>query len=273
VPPRPGGDTEGVVDLPRAGSYYIEIADSYNDQGDIAPFRFETAFTPEPDQYEPNNSAGQATVVSTDGEFLFNILPRGDADWFALKVDAAGELKVSIDEGPPDLDLYYRVWNANRQVIRDYVAPYAKGGLTEGFADLPAAGLYFIEVTDGSNDGRSVAPATLQSTFTAALDGGWQAHILPQGDADWFRIAAPGAGELTVSLAGVPEPLDIYFRLWDANGGASGWMGPAKPGGDFTAPVPITAAGDYRLEVVDGNNDARSALPFTVSWSFAAKQP
>jgi hypothetical protein len=288
VPPRPGGDTVGSVDLGKPGAYYIEIADSYNDQGDIAFYRFETAYTPEPDQYEPNNTIGAATLVSTDSEFLFNILPRGDADWFALQVDSPGELKISIDEGPKDLDLHYRVWNADRQVIRDWVAPYSKGGLTEGFADLPQAGTYFIEVVDGANDARSVEPATLQTHFTPAKDsyepnnsfgaaspveaqGSWQAHILPQGDSDWFRLEAPGAGELTVGLKGVPEPLDIYFRLWDANGGASNWYGPAKPNGDYAVPLPVSAAGIYRLEVVDGNNDARSPLPFSVSWSFAAK--
>jgi hypothetical protein len=288
VPPRPGGDTVGMVDLPRPGDYYIEINDSYNDQGDIAHYRFETAYTPEPDQYEPNNSLGWATLVSTDAEFLFNILPRGDVDWFAVQVEYPGELKIGIDEGPKDLDLHYRVWNADRQVIRDWVAPYAKGGLTEGFADLPQAGFYFIEVVDGANDARSVEPATLQTQFTPANDsyepnngfgaaspveaqGSWQAHILPQGDSDWFRLEAPAAGELTVGLVGVPDPLDIYFRVWDANGGASNWYGPAKPNGDYAVPVPIAAAGAYCLEIADGNNDARSPVPFTVSWSFAAK--
>lgn len=288
VPPRPGGDTVGAVDLPRPGSYYIEIKDSYDDQGDIAHFRFETVFTPEPDQYEPNNTVGGATLVSTDSEFLFNILPRGDTDWFAMEVAAPGELKISLDEGPKDLDLHYRVWNSDRQVIRDWMAPYSKGGLTEGFADLPWAGFYFIEVVDGSNDGRSVEPATLQSHFTPAPDayepnnsfgtaspvateGSGQAHILPRGDNDWFRLEAPAAGELTVSLAAVPDPLDIYFRIWDANGGASNWFGPAKLGGDYSAPVPVASAGVYRIEVVDGHNDARSPLPFTITWSFAAQ--
>ena len=166
VPPRPGGDTLAQVDLPASGEYFIEINDSYNDQGDIAHYMFETAFTPQADQYEPNNSPGLATPVSTNSEFLFNILPRGDTDWFAMTVPGAGELAVSIDEGPPDLDMTFRVWNADRQVIRDWVSAYAKGGLTEGVADMPKPGLYFIEVADAFNDQRSILPATLKTRFT-----------------------------------------------------------------------------------------------------------
>ena len=122
----------------------------------MKPFTFRTTFTPSPDQYEPNDTARAATPLRANGEVVFNILPLGDADWFKVTVDEPGELAVSIDEGPENLDLVYRVLDSDRRDMTGFVQPYAKGGLTEGFVDLPRPGDYFIEVRDGSNDGRSI---------------------------------------------------------------------------------------------------------------------
>jgi hypothetical protein len=63
VAPRPGGDTTATVDLPAAGTYTIEVADGHHDQREIASYVLETGFTPQPDQYEPNNGTGQATPI------------------------------------------------------------------------------------------------------------------------------------------------------------------------------------------------------------------
>ena len=215
-PPRPGGDVDGFADLPTAGRYFVEITDGNNDQASPDLFEVALTFTPEPDQYEPNNGPADATPLTPGGKILFNILPRGDADWFRVDAASAGELAITIDEGPHNLDLYYRVWDANRQVVRDWVAPYRKGGVTEGFADLPRPGVYFIEVVDGNNDERSVQPATLvddlhtrrsirSSPTTASarrrrskLGKPYRANILPQGDADWYLVEAPSAGTFSV---------------------------------------------------------------------------
>ena len=198
---------------------------------------------------------------------------------------SAGELAVFIDHGPKNLDLNYRVWNLDRQVIRDWVPPLAKGGLTEGYADLPAAGVYFIQVVDGYDDARSIEHATLKTVFTPALDAlepnnsfgkarpvalgaTERAFILPKGDTDWYEVIAPGPGSIKVLVEEVGEDLDINVRLWNADGAASGWIGPPRPGGVTDAEFPVTAAGVYRLEVSDGYSDARSAQPFTVKIEF-----
>ncbi|MBO6719683.1 MAG: caspase family protein [Rhizobiaceae bacterium] len=285
APLRKGGDTEGFADLPQPGRYFIEIADGNSDASSAQLFEYELAFTPQPDQYEPNDSAGAAAPLTPGGEILFNILPRGDRDWFRLDVPAQGELFVTIDEGPENLDLHYRVWDADRQVVRDWVAPYRKGGLTEGFADLPGAGSYYIEVTDGNNDERSIDHATLKTVFTATGDGFEPndsfgtaspipldtpvgAAILPRGDADWFEVEAARSGEFSVIVDNVDEKLDIYVRLWDADGKASGWVGPPRQGGVTDAVFPVGAAGIYRLEVRDGDNNERSPVRFRLNVQF-----
>ena len=197
-----------------------------------------------------------------------------------------GELAIVIDESPPNLDLYFRVWDANRQVVRDWVAPYRKGGATEGFADLPRAGSYFIEVVDGNNDERSVLPATLATTFTPIADTAFEpddrfgaakplklgepvmTNILPIRDADWYLIQAPRAGNFIVTADQVDQNLDIYVRVWNAEAVPGNWFGPPRPGGVTDAQISVPGPGQYRLEVVDGNNDQRSKKPFRLKVDF-----
>lgn len=285
-PPRVGGDVDDFADLPSPGRYFIEITDGNNDQASRDLFNLALAFTPEPDQLEPNNGAAVASPLTPGGQILFNILPRGDADWFRIEAPSAGELAAVIDESPENLDLYYRVWDANHQVVRDWIAPYRKGGATEGFADLPRGGSYFVEVTDGSNDERSVVPATLSTAFTPVADvvepsnnsfgqakplklgEPVEANILPQGDTDWYLLEAPAAGSFIVTVDEVDEALDVVVRLWNAEAAPGNWVGPPRKGGVTEAEFSVPAAGLYRLEVADSNNDARSRNPFRLTVGF-----
>jgi uncharacterized caspase-like protein len=286
APARMGADTIGFADLPAAGAYYLEIADGRNDGRAITTMRIETRFIPTADQYEPNDSYGLATPISPGGEIAFNILPLRDTDWFQIRVDQPGELWIEIDEGPEDLDLRYRVWNADKKAITGWAEPYSMGGLTQGFADLVTAGVYYLEVADGRNDGRSAQHATLKTRFTPThaslepndtfgaahevpLQGETQVHILPLRDVDWHRFEVPGPGQLNIYVDQVPDALDINVRLHSAERRAmGGWIGPNAPGGDTDAAFTIETAGWYWLEISDGRSDARSAAPFRVQRSF-----
>jgi uncharacterized caspase-like protein len=284
-PLRIGGDVETFADLPEPGRYFIEVTDGSNDQASAALFDFSTKFTPQPDQYEPNNGMASAAPLTPGGEILFNILPRGDLDWFRVESPAQGELRVEIDEGPDNLDLHYRVWTADRQLIHDWIAPYRKGGLTEGFADLPKAGSYFIEVSDGYSDDRSIRHAVLRTQLTPTEDPlepnnsygaarpltigqPHKAYILPRGDVDWYTLEAPGAGEFSIVVDEVDPALDVSFRLWDVDGNAGAWIAPPRPGGVTEARIAVAKPGQYRLEVADGYNDQRSANPFRIMVDF-----
>ena len=286
APPRPGGDTTGAVDLAQPGVYYLEVRDSSNDQTSVKPFTFRTRFTPSPDQYEPNDTARAATPLRANGEVVFNILPLGDADWFKVKVDEPGELAVSIDEGPENLDLTYRVLDSDRRDMTGFVPPYAKGGLTEGLVDLARAGEYFIEVRDGSNDGRSILPAVLTTRFTPTtmsyepndtfgtatqvpLTGSTADYILPKGDGDWQVFYVPGPGTLDVLVDEVPETLDVAVRVVDGDQrDLTGWIVPPRPGGETTGSLKLEKPGWYWMEIRDSSNDARSPRPFRITRTF-----
>jgi hypothetical protein len=283
--PRAGGDLYGTFDFARPGRYFVEVADSAG-TASIEPFELKLGFTASLDAYEPNDTVGAARPLTPGGEVAFTMLPRGDADWFRVTVDQPGELAVTIDEGPENLDLTYRVVNPDFTELAYWVAAYRMGGLTEGFADLPRPGTYYLEVRDANNDARSIEPATLKTGFTPTvgsnepnnafgeatpveITGETVAHILPIGDGDWHVFYADGAGELDVEIDGVPEVLDISFRVLNAEESEiQYWINAPRPGGVTTGTVTIPAAGWYWMEVRDGNNDARSPLPFTVKRVF-----
>ena len=284
--PRPGGETYGLADLARPGRYLIEVRDGANNQRSIEPFELETRFTPAPDQYEPNNTIGTARHLTPGGAVALNILPVGDADWFRLGVDTPGALAIAIDEGPKDLDIHFRVLNADRATVVGWTAPYAPGGLTEAVADLPLPGTYYIEVRDGGNNQRSVEHATLSTAFTPLvasyepndsrarataipLAGETWLHILPVGDGDMFRVWVDRPGRLDIEIDEVPAALDVAFRVLDAAGSTvTGWTSAPRPGGVTTGEASFAVPGEYYIELRDGGNDARDPSPFRLRRTF-----
>jgi hypothetical protein len=280
--PRPGGDLYGTFDVPRPGRYYLQLADGNSDAWSVEAFNLDLSFIASLDAYEPNDAIGAAKPLTPGGEVPFTILPRGDADWFRVTVEQPGELGIWIDEGPDNLDIHFRVVNADWTELLYWVPPYAKGGLTEGYVDLPRPGAYYIEVRDGNNDDRSIWPAVLRTKFTPTaasyepnnvygeatpveLSGETMVHILPVRDADWHVFYADGPGWLDVEISGVPENIDAYYRLLNAERTEiQYWVGPPSVGGVTTGSTQIPAAGWYWMEIRDGNDDARSPIPFTV---------
>ena len=286
VAPRPGGDLVGTYDFARPGRYFLQLSDSNSDGSSIEPFTLDLRFVASLDSYEPNDNAGSARPLTPGGEVPFTMLPRGDADWFKINVDQPGELQVMIDEGPENLDVTYRVVNADLTELAYWVAAYRKGGLTEGAADLPRPGTYYLEVRDANNDERSIGPAVLKTIFTPTtgsnepnntfgeatpveISGETTAHILPLGDGDWHVFYAPAAGELEVEIDDVPENLDVSFRVLDAERTEiQYWINAPRPGGVTTGTVSLPKAGWYWMEIRDGSNDARSPEAFVVRRSF-----
>lgn len=284
-PFRQGGDLEGFVDLPQPGRYILEMSDIGDNASSVELFDLDLTFTSQLDQYEPNNTMAAATPHAAGNEIALNILPRGDYDWFRIDAPSQGELALTIDEGPEDLDLKFRVWDANREVMQGWIKPYRKGGLTEGFVDFPSAGTYFIEVSDDGDDGRSIEHAIMRTQFTPTNDiaepnntfgqsrpfpegNVITATILPRGDHDWYELTAPRSGAFLVTVTEVDKSLDIAVRLWNSEGSASSWVRAPRKGGITDALLEVNGAGTYRLEIADYGDDARSPNPFRVTVEF-----
>lgn len=284
-PMNQGGDTTGVIDLGEAGRYYLEVRDGSDSAEAEPPYTLATTFTPTADAAEPNNDAGLATPLALDQPRQGAILPRGDADWYALEVDQHGELQVTIDQTPANLDMVFRVWNNNLDLLKDWQAPLNEGGDTLGRIDLPGAGRYYLEVRDGGDSARSVEPYTITAIFAPSADlfepnnnfgaaaplkvgETISATILPNGDNDWFVISAPHHGELQFKVSAVAADLAVFVRVWDANGDLlRDWFRPLNLGGDTAGTVDLPAPGSYYLQIA-GDSGQRSIQPFNLRVDF-----
>ena len=278
-----GGPLDAFFDLPAAGRYVLELRDGRNDARSETPFELALNLRPTGDRGEPNNSTKDATRLAFDDPQQAAILPMGDVDWYQVEAPAQGELTIFLTNSPENLDLSFRVLDANREVISGWYAPLAKGGENINIFDIPAPGSYLIEIRDGRNDQRSPLPFTVKASFVPTADTGepnnaiglatplsigeqTRANILPKGDADYYAVDVPAQGAMTVALTGSPENLDMSFRVLNDNLEViTGWFGPLSKGGDNIQVIDIGVPGRYYLEVRDGRNDERSPNPYQIA--------
>ncbi len=285
-PAREGGDTVADAELPAPGTYLIEVHDGSSNAATVEPFRLDLEFKPVSDLAEPNNTVSEAVIVPATSRREMAIFPRGDYDWLAVDVDHPGELTLLAENSPDNLDVYVRVLNADGQAILGSTGPAREGGDVYTFADLPAPGRYFVELHDGSSNASSPDLLDLELTYLAQPDQyepnngpaeaapltlGTQTllNILPRGDYDWFRIEVPIAGELYIELEEVPENLDLYVSVLDANQASiSGSIGPPREGAVTEAIVDLPRAGAYYIQIWDGSSNARSIDPALLTTTF-----
>ena len=281
-----GGETQGIVDLPSAGTYFLEVVDGRSDSTSSDPYSLNLNFTPSIDPYEPNNKFGLAANVSPNQSWRSTILPKGDVDWFRIVVDDHGQLEMSTKNVPDNLDVNFRVWTGEKAYITSWFSPLAVGGNTEATVDLPTPGAYVVEMRDGRDDSRSIQPIDLQFKFSPSEDlhepnsafgaaallapgESIKGTILPKGDVDWFRVDVDEQGALDVAITDVPENLDIHFRLWNSDKAyISGWYAPLAAGGENRAVLDLAEPGSYVLEVRDGRDDNRSLDPYALALAF-----
>ena len=278
-----GGANIQTIDLPEAGTYTLELRDGRNDARAIEPYKLTLKFIPSADRGEPNNRFAQAYPVDPNGSIQATILPKGDSDWYRVNVGEQGQLDVAFDPVPANLDITFRVWNSNRDVVHNWRSPLSIGGPNIQAIDLSAPGGYWIEVVDGRNDARSISPYHLTLGFTPsgdsaesndrfgaaapiALGAVIQGTLFPKGDSDWYRIDAPAAGDIEVSITHVDKDLDLIFRVWNANRDVvQNWVSPLAKGGDTVGAATLKEAGRYFIELRDGRNDGRSIQPYTLT--------
>jgi hypothetical protein len=262
----------------------LELADSYDDARSPVPMSLTAAFIPSVDANEPNDTTTQATPLAFGAPVKFTILPKGDNDFSGVDTAHRGHMKA-VAAGLPDIQLTMRLYDADRNVVRDWTSAPAAGVDLTFEADLPKPGHYWLQVSDAYDDQRSVQPSTLTVSLAPAddtmepndrprdakplpLNTPVQASILPRGDHDWFTVDAAGGTSLTVRASGVPQNMEVNLRLLDRNFNiVKDWTAPPASGVDTEMKVDITAQGRYYLLVLDGYDDASSDAPFTLTAS------
>ncbi len=287
-PLRAGAEVEATLDLPAAGNYYLVVADAADNAR--SPDKLKMALTYQAgDKHEFNDRFGDATPVDPNVRLTANILPKGDVDVYCLRVDAPGAMDVAIGNVAANLELQFRVFNAERYPITDWVNPLRAGAENRETVDLPAAGLYFLIVQEAGADQRNEAPYSLQlawrpgdasepdSTMEWArpiqLGQAVQGTILPKRDQDAYVFEVAAEGDYTVAVTNVAAELDIHCRLHNGeNYPVSGWLKPLRAGAETIETVKLKP-GRYYIYLVDGGHDARATQPYTLTIAPAAAAP
>jgi len=284
--PASGEDFEAWADIKTPGRYLVEVRDGLNNARSPQPYRMTAQLVATADPAEPNDVKEDATPLAWQDTVRGNILPRGDGDLYALDLAKQGEITISFSEVPPEVDIAFRVLNANGTQHWGWQGATETGQPFEAWADIKTPGTYLLEVRDGLNNARSAEPyavlATLKPTADPAepndepkdatplgLGQTVRANILPRADGDLYRITLGRPGRLTVRFTESPQDLDMAFRVRNADGTqAWGWQGAEETGQVFEAHADLKAAGTYLIEVRDGLNNARSAEPYTMQVGF-----
>jgi hypothetical protein len=278
------GDTyTGTADLPAPGPYIIEVRDGSSNARSAIPYGLVASLDPAYDGGEPNNNIASATPLDIGAQVWANILPRGDGDIYRVDLAHQGELTVTFNASPDELNMAFRVLNQSGAQVWGWQGATNAGDLYSGWADIATPGIYFVEVRDGSSNARSSTPYGMVATFRATADPSepndvfadatvlplgavLRANILPLGDGDNYRISAQRQGELTVEFSETPANLNMAFRVLDAGGSQIwGWQGAANAGELYSGWADLKTPGDYIVQVRDGSSNARSPDPYTVS--------
>jgi hypothetical protein len=284
-----GGEAVGAVSIPARGPYFVELGDSKHDAAAPDAYTLELRFEPG-DALEPNGAAGRAAAFAPGEDVYGSILPVGDQDWFTFEVPRQGAATIRFSQVPAEIDLHFRVHNAERADLSGWIAPLKAGADNQAVVDLPAAGRYYIEAGDGRNDAAAPGVYRLDLHFDAGdlhepngspgtatriqPDSQSLASILPRGDQDWYAISVDHPGALEVALTGVPPEIDLHFRVHNPDWtDISGWVAPLRAGSDNVAAVDLPVTGTYYLNVTDGKNDARAAAPYALQTRYQRSDP
>ena len=233
------------ADLPEAGRYVLEVANSYGDNSAPDQYAINLGFTPVVDATEPNESLTRPATLPLNTPVPVAIFPKGEHNFLAVEVEDHGELTLTAANVPPGIDATMRIYGPSHEILRDWQT--APAGVNNTMVvDLPGPGRYVLELADSYDDARSPQPLSLTATFTASVDANEpnnntaqatplalgapvQFTILPKGDNDFFGFDAPHRGHIKATATGLPN-IEVTMRLYDADRNVAQGLG-CGPGG------------------------------------------
>ena len=138
---------KATFDLVTPGRYFLEFRDSGDDNASPERYRIGMNF----------KRADVASLSPAPGEGIFTgtMFPKGDGDYLEIAATAAGNLTLTAESVPPEIQLVARIWDADQRGISDWLNLLPGSAQTQA---LGAAGRYTIEFRDSGNDERSLTP-------------------------------------------------------------------------------------------------------------------
>lgn len=137
------------------GEYYILTRDWYSNFSSLKPYSFKFYFIKTEDEYEPNNTIGQATPLEFGRSYFSTIATKGDLDFYKLSIPDAGKVIIYLNDVPENIRPYIKLYRENNAQWIDSSAGSAGSSLTmELETDSP--GNSYIQVQDRYNSESSV---------------------------------------------------------------------------------------------------------------------
>ncbi|MCP4386358.1 MAG: hypothetical protein GY798_33950, partial [Hyphomicrobiales bacterium] len=142
-----------------------EVRDGHDTARSPDPYDMVTVLTETPDTDEPNDDRASATPLALGATVQAAILPKNDADVYAVDIRHQGELLVRFPSVPEPLNMTFLVYDSNGGEVGKWHTSTSEGAPFEDRVDIAAPGRYLIEVRDGHNTARSPDAYTMQVTL------------------------------------------------------------------------------------------------------------
>jgi hypothetical protein len=239
------------------------------------------------DSEEPNNTIEEAKEMDLDKAQIFTIQPKGDHDWFKVKVPEEGYLKVAASNVPDNLDLVFRI--ALHQEWEGKTAKFiSKHRSVPGAVMLNEGGEYYVLVHQNYDDNTSEQEMQLKITHLpqfdktepnnspenvaeAKLGESFPIAIFPLEDVDFYKFTTEEEGYIRLMTKDVPTAITPVFQvsLYDE------WSEPKlkelKGWTEFPGAFYAKEPGDYYIKITDDYNDASSEQMFDIRSEFLAQ--
>ncbi len=246
------------VHLAQAGTYYVAIRDTLDDEADAdLPYTLEAVCAADPDPNEPNGNfdtdqenMAHATSLPLDGTTVSGwIAFEGDEDWFRVEMPQDGLLNLSIrtTAGNMPVELLCTLLGSDGHAAEgEFVVTTGQDPADFSLRAALPAGVHYLRIRDEGDDGADLADSyTLEAAFepdpdpnepngnfdtdqenrnhaTILLPGvPGEGYIGSNSDQDWFQVFVQDPGIYHFALSnGQASPVDLSLNLYrvDANG-------------------------------------------------------
>ena len=240
---------------------------------------------PAPQESEPNNVAGSATLMELGRQYQGKMDVSRDHDWFRIPVPQPGMLTVEA-VNPSETGIRFELAMYTPDLDWASVSSSASnsGDPVTLRWDLSVGGDYYLRLRnlDNGPDGEYTISATLDAVedpfepnydFTRAapieINDTLDAFIFPSREEDWYEVSFPTPGTFHTSLTSVPENLRLEIVIYGSNlNWLSVYTSAGNPGDNVFLDYDVPAPGTYFIRIRDLQNtrNIEDSYMFTTSF-------
>lgn len=177
-------ETPCAVSVVDTGTYYILVADQWNQNFSEEELSLKIDFIKEFDEFEPNNDPISAQGVEFGKEYKSAIFPKDDEDWFSVKTLEQGYLEVKAKGVDENFELAISLAQIDEYAENPLIFIKEHISLPSGFA-VVEPGKYYIAFSEIWHSAES------QTLFN------WVVNFIPEMDVNEPNDTKENAKEIT----------------------------------------------------------------------------